>query len=543
MPGRSTARNAHEDGRVENRRGRGAGTRDVGRLPQASALTIGRLPRRRLPRRSDLCGCHTLGTKAFHTRDDCLGTLAAMAKAATTEGGDTQGGDTLGPGGARGRGHARAACGREALFLARTAAGSARRRGARALRLCDDGSVRRGPVTLRARDLERLRAGLGGAPPVWRRRCGLKPPSRRERALAGGVDERARTSAPSAGAEQRVDRVLRVRHQPEDVAVARCTTPAMSATEPFGFSPARSAARSGRFASSSPSSSSSANQQPSPCLTGIVSALPGAQREVNGVSARSTTQRDVAADERQRRVRAEHAREQARLAEDLEAVADAEHEAALGAKRVDGAHHRREPRDRAAAQVVAVREPAGQDDARRRRAAPARACQTGTASAPSAASAQRGVAVVVRAGEDDDARSAAGVGRSCAVELDLVALDQRVREQLLAHPLDLARAPRPRSSPRARGRSACRRARRRPRSRGAGASSRRPRPAGRGSPASAGRGRLPSPEHHVRVGEVVVEGDPGQALERLDVARAGAGDDVVRELRAGSVLSQPSVSQ
>src|SRR5205823_5018778 len=49
---------------------------------------------------------------------------------------------------------------------------------------------------------------------------------------------------------------------------------------------------------------------------------------------------------------------------------------------------------------------------------------------------------------------------------------------------------------------------------------------------SAGRARSLSPEHHVRAGEVVVELDPRQAFERLDVARARAGDDIVRKLRA-----------
>ena len=80
-------------------------------------------------------------------------------------------------------------------------------------------------------------------------------------------------------------------------------------------------------------------------------------------------------------------------------------------------------------------------------------------------------------------------------ELDLVGLDQRVREQLLAHPLELGARSGRRRRDRARGRPPGRRGRRRPGSRAAAASAGRPRPADRGCPASAGRGRSPSPEH------------------------------------------------
>ncbi len=41
----------------------------------------------------------------------------------------------------------------------------------------------------------------------------------------------------------------------------------------------------------------------------------------------------------------------------------------------------------------------------------------------------------------------------------------------------------------------------------------------------------PHRPHHLRIGEVVVERDPGQPLERLDVARPRPGHDVVRQLR------------
>src|SRR5439155_17595083 len=50
------------------------------------------------------------------------------------------------------------------------------------------------------------------------------------------------------------------------------------------------------------------------------------------------------------------------LAQDLEAVTDAEDEAAVGGKPRDRLHHGREPGDRTAAKVVAVREAAREDD-------------------------------------------------------------------------------------------------------------------------------------------------------------------------------------
>ena len=71
---------------------------------------------------------------------------------------------------------------------------------------------------------------------------------------------------------------------------------------------------------------------------------------------------DLAADEAQRLVRQQRARQQARLAQHLEAVADAEHRAALARERDHRLHDRREARDRADAQVVAVGEAAGDDD-------------------------------------------------------------------------------------------------------------------------------------------------------------------------------------
>ena len=53
--------------------------------------------------------------------------------------------------------------------------------------------------------------------------------------------------------------------------------------------------------------------------------------------------------------------EQVRLAQDLEAVADAEHRQPAPGRVDDRVHHRREATDRAAPQVVAVGESTGQD--------------------------------------------------------------------------------------------------------------------------------------------------------------------------------------
>ena len=58
---------------------------------------------------------------------------------------------------------------------------------------------------------------------------------------------------------------------------------------------------------------------------------------MSGVSVRSHRERDVAADERERLVRAQRAGQQAGLGEDLEAVADPEHEPALGGEARDRA--------------------------------------------------------------------------------------------------------------------------------------------------------------------------------------------------------------
>ena len=66
------------------------------------------------------------------------------------------------------------------------------------------------------------------------------------------------------------------------------------------------------------------------------------------------SERDVAADERQRSIGAKRPGKEACLAENLKTVADAEHESAVGCEATDGVHHGRETSDRPAAEVVAV---------------------------------------------------------------------------------------------------------------------------------------------------------------------------------------------
>src|SRR6185295_10595 len=59
---------------------------------------------------------------------------------------------------------------------------------------------------------------------------------------------------------------------------------------------------------------------------------------------------------------------------------------------------------------------------------------------------------------------------------------------------------------------------------------------GRGSQPWGERGRSPSSQDDLGVGEVVVEGEAGQALKGLHVARARLGDDLSWELRTGCSL-------
>ena len=69
----------------------------------------------------------------------------------------------------------------------------------------------------------------------------------------------------------------------------------------------------------------------------------------------------ILADEFQPRIAHQYAGQQARFAQDLETVADAEHETAVGCKLAHGVHDRRARGNRAAAQIIAIGKAAGHD--------------------------------------------------------------------------------------------------------------------------------------------------------------------------------------
>jgi hypothetical protein len=110
---------------------------------------------------------------------------------------------------------------------------------------------------------------------------------------------------------------------------------------------------------------------------------------------------DLAADEPQARVRQQRARQQSGFAQDLEPVADPQHEAAVAGELLDLGHHGREAGDRTGAQVVAVREPAGDDHG-----VDALEVVVGVPQqlgVPDPLRSEQRVALVARAGELDDA--------------------------------------------------------------------------------------------------------------------------------------------
>src|SRR5207253_4462765 len=72
-------------------------------------------------------------------------------------------------------------------------------------------------------------------------------------------------------------------------------------------------------------------------------------------------QKDVAAGEAQMRIAHQRARQEAHFGEHLKAVADAEHQATRRGVTPDRLHDRSELRQRAGAQIIAVREAAGDD--------------------------------------------------------------------------------------------------------------------------------------------------------------------------------------
>ena len=137
------------------------------------------------------------------------------------------------------------------------------------------------------------------------------------------------------------------------------------------------------------------------CLTGIESRSPGSSSLMNGDVGLLGDDVDLPADEAQALVREQRARQQPGLAQHLEAVADPQHGPALGCERRHRLHRRREARDRARAQVVAVAE-AARDDDPVEAARSVSSCQTSRAS-PTRSQARDGVALVAAARELEDA--------------------------------------------------------------------------------------------------------------------------------------------
>ncbi len=147
-------------------------------------------------------------------------------------------------------------------------------------------------------------------------------------------------------------------------------------------------------------------------------------------------------------MRSEGAGQQPGLGQDLEAVARPEDRATGRGERLDRAHDRREARDGAGAQVVAVGEAAGQHHRVRRARGRSRHATRGRASQPRTDVGDvREVALAPRAGKDDhgDARTAGlsvteiASSASCcssARSSQVADLHHRVGEQAAAHVVD-----------------------------------------------------------------------------------------------------------
>src|SRR5262249_57164861 len=117
---------------------------------------------------------------------------------------------------------------------------------------------------------------------------------------------------------------------------------------------------------------------------------------------------DGLAEEAQARVLLERARQQPGFGEDLEAVADPDDRAAGGGEPGHRVHNGREPGDRPCAEVVAVLEPAGDDDGVN--AAELGVCVPQRLRRPAESTDGPGdVELAVRTGEDDDADARAHV--------------------------------------------------------------------------------------------------------------------------------------
>ncbi len=167
---------------------------------------------------------------------------------------------------------------------------------------------------------------------------------------------------------------------------------------------------------------------------------------MNGVSSRSAAMRTSWPANRSEALRSSAPGHEPGLGEDLEAVADPEHEPAVRRERRDRAHDRAEPGDDPGPHVVAVGEAARAGRPRRPRRGVACSCHRATGSAPARArawSVSRSqllpgkTTTPIRTRHAQPAPAGGADGRRGGPErLDRVGLDERVRQQLGGEPVD-----------------------------------------------------------------------------------------------------------
>src|ERR1700726_2180485 len=186
--------------------------------------------------------------------------------------------------------------------------------------------------------------------------------------LDQGPRQTLEQAAPIGAADQGVDEVLGVRHQAEHAQILR-----INAGDGMGR-----AVRIGRFAQ--PASRVAlaegdellALQPRHRRIIGDIIAFTMSDADLDGLMLRIgigegrigalDPQMLEAADEMHPRIAHQNARQEPRLAGDLEAVTDGEHEATALRMGADGLHDRASRRDRAATQIIAIAEPAGEHD-------------------------------------------------------------------------------------------------------------------------------------------------------------------------------------
>ena len=258
-----------------------------------------------------------------------------------------------------------------------------------------------------------------------------KPPMRRMRRHAARGEQRAQEHDAVRGAEDRVRRALRVGHEADDVAagVAHArdgVEAAVRVVDVAEHDPVLGAqlVERRRVAHVVALEVVDRDAQDGPDL-GLVG-----QRALGGLDA----DLDGLAQELQARVLLQRARQQMRFGEHLEAVADADDRTAGRREFGDRVHHRREARDRARAQVVAVGEAAGHDD----RVDAASSCRRrATGWCRHRRATRRPTRRPARSSSRGTGRRRLADSPGELRDRHLVGLDHRIRQQPLAHLLDL----------------------------------------------------------------------------------------------------------